>query len=137
MLETMRYFSVEEANRLVPLLSRTFEHIRPWVERVQQLIEKLGAPEHDTQENLDALRAERDALLEKVREELRQFHEMGLEIKGAEGLVDFRAHRGEEPVYLCWRIGEPAVSHWHGLYDGFAGRRPITSADEFEPTYLS
>lgn len=133
----MRYFSVDEANRLVPLLSRTFEHIRPWVERVQQLVETLGTPEGKALSNQEALREERDALLERVRTELHHFHEMGLEIKGAQGLVDFRAHRGDEPVYLCWRIGESAVSHWHGMYDGFSGRRPIDSPDEFAPTYLS
>lgn len=133
----MRYFSVDEANRLVPLLSRTFEHIRPWVERVQQLVETLDAQEDKIDASQEALRQERDGLMEKVRGELHQLHEMGLEIKGAQGLVDFRALRGEEPVLLCWRIGETAVSHWHGMYDGFSGRRPIDSPDEFAPTYLS
>lgn len=133
----MRYFSVEEANRLVPLLARTFEHVRPWVQRAQELADLLGSPGTADDAHLDTLREERDALLERIRGELLQLQEMGLEIKGADGLVDFRAHRGEEVVYLCWRFGEPAVTHWHELQDGFAGRRPIDSPDEFEPTYLS
>ncbi|WP_163991689.1 DUF2203 domain-containing protein [Pyxidicoccus caerfyrddinensis] len=133
----MRYFSVEEANRLVPLLSRTFERVRPWVERAQQLADTLGSPESTRDLHLDTLREERDALLERIRGELLQLTEMGLEIKGADGLVDFRAHRGDDPVFLCWRFGEPAVTHWHELQDGFAGRRPIDSPDDFAPTYLS
>ncbi|MFP2932160.1 DUF2203 domain-containing protein [Pyxidicoccus sp. 3LG] len=133
----MRYFSVEEANRLVPLLARTFERVRPWVERAQQLADTLGSKESTSDAHLDTLREERDALLERIRGELLQLQEMGLEIKGADGLVDFRAHRGEDPVYLCWRFGEPAVTHWHELQEGFAGRRPIDSPDEFAPTYLS
>jgi hypothetical protein len=133
----MRYFSVEEANRLVPLLSSTFERVRPWVERAQQLADTLGAGESTRDVHLDTLREERDALLERIRGELLQLTEMGLEIKGADGLVDFRAHRGDDPVFLCWRFGEPAVTHWHELQDGFAGRRPIDSPDDFAPTWLS
>jgi hypothetical protein len=121
----------------VPLLSRTFERVRPWVERAQQLADTLGSPESTRDVHLDTLREERDALLERIRGELLQLTEMGLEIKGADGLVDFRAHRGDDPVFLCWRFGEPAVTHWHELQDGFAGRRPIDSPDDFAPTYLS
>jgi hypothetical protein len=41
------------------------------------------------------------------------------------GLVDFPAlHRGEE-VLLCWQVGEDEVAHWHGLEEGFAGRKPL------------
>ena len=43
------------------------------------------------------------------------------------GLVDFpfRA-RGGATVFLCWRVGEPAIGFWHGPDEGFAGRQPIT-----------
>lgn len=133
----MRYFSVEEANRLVPLLTRTFERVRPWVERAEQLADTLSSRESTSDVHLETLREEREALLERIRGELLQLQEMGLEIKGADGLVDFRAHRGEDAVYLCWRFGEPSVTHWHELEDGFAGRRPIDSPDDFAPTYLS
>ncbi|AKQ70575.1 hypothetical protein A176_007487 [Myxococcus hansupus] len=137
MIGVMRYFSVEEANRLVPLLSRTFERVRPWVERAQELADTLSTASSANDPNLAPLREERDGLLESIRSELLQLQEMGLEIKGADGLVDFRAHRGGEQVYLCWRYGDPAVSHWHALLDGFSGRRPIDSPDDFAPTYLS
>ena len=137
MIGAMRYFSVEEANRLVPLLTRTFERVRPWVERAQELADTLSAAPNAKAPSLASLREERDGLLESIRSELLQLQEMGLEIKGADGLVDFRAHRGGEQVYLCWRYGDPAVSHWHALLDGFSGRRPIESPEDFAPTYLS
>ena len=41
------------------------------------------------------------------------------------GLVDFPSLRDGEEVYLCWLVGEPAVSHWHSVDSGFAGRRPL------------
>ena len=41
------------------------------------------------------------------------------------GLVDFPALRGGEEVYLCWLVGEPAVTHWHALEAGFGGRRRL------------
>ncbi|QRK10321.1 DUF2203 domain-containing protein [Archangium violaceum] len=135
----MRYFGVEEANRLIPLLTRTFEKVRPWVERahstVRELKSLLGAGAGA--ERTAPLRAERDALLEKIRAELEQLHELGVELKAADGLVDFRALKGGRPVYLCWRFGEPAVQHWHELDGGFAGRRPIVDARDFAPSYLS
>jgi hypothetical protein len=41
------------------------------------------------------------------------------------GLVDFPALRGDEEVLLCWRLGEDEIGYWHGLEEGFAGRREL------------
>jgi hypothetical protein len=133
----MRYFSVEEANRLVPLLARTFEQVRPWVVRAQAITRELDGlgDKHDAL--TETLREEREGLVQKIRESLSPLQEMGLDIKGADGLVDFRARLAGRTVYLCWRLGEGAVNHWHELDTGFAGRRPIDSPGEFAPTYLS
>ena len=35
------------------------------------------------------------------------------------GLIDFPAIRDGEEVYLCWELGENAVSWWHELDAGF------------------
>ncbi len=50
----------------------------------------------------------------------------GVQVKDLdEGLLDFPARRGDEEVLLCWRVGEPEVAFWHGLDEGFAGRKPL------------
>ena len=57
---------------------------------------------------------------------LERLAELGVEVKDPEsGLLDFPAVREGEDVLLCWRVGEDAVEWWHGLEEGFAGRRPI------------
>jgi hypothetical protein len=135
----MRYFGVEEANRLVPLLNRIFDRVRPWVEQARkhaaelELLQRQGTRDAHT----ERLREQHDDLLGKIRSELSQLEEMGIEVKAADGLVDFHAQLGGRTVYLCWRYGEKAVSHWHDLNTGFTGRRPIDEPNAFAPTYLS
>ncbi len=135
----MRYFGVEEANRLVPMLTRTFDQVRPWVTRAQEIVHELeklqdaGAGPERTM----PLRTERNGLVEKISAALEEFEELGVEIKAADGLVDFRALKAGRQVYLCWRYGEPSVQHWHELEGGFAGRQRIVQASDFSPTYLS
>jgi hypothetical protein len=52
--------------------------------------------------------------------------ELGVQVKDLDtGLLDFPALRDGEEVELCWRVGEDAVAHWHGIGEGFAGRKPI------------
>jgi hypothetical protein len=55
-----------------------------------------------------------------------QIHGLGAQVKDAdEGLIDFPALREGEEVLLCWKLGEDEIGFWHGLEDGFAGRRPV------------
>ena len=51
-------------------------------------------------------------------------------------LVDFPAVRLGVRVQLCWKLGEGKVEFWHGLHDGFAGRKPAKE-DEFYPDDLA
>ena len=57
---------------------------------------------------------------------LEELERLGVQVKDLErGLVDFPCvHRGRE-LLLCWQLGEDEVGYWHGLEDGFAGRRPL------------
>lgn len=57
----------------------------------------------------------------------RELLEIGCVLKDwRTGLVDFPALRDGQRIWLCWRLGEQTISHWHGLHEGFAGRRPIS-----------
>lgn len=134
---SMRYFGVEEANRLVPLLKSTFEEVRTWAARAQAITRELDALGNTHDALTETRREEREVLIGRIREALTPLEEMGLEIKGTEGLVDFRARLAGRTVYLCWRFGESTVAHWHELDTGFAGRRPIEDPEDFTPSYLS
>jgi hypothetical protein len=41
------------------------------------------------------------------------------------GLLDFPCKVEGEILLLCWKLGEPAIAHWHGTGEGFAARKPI------------
>ncbi len=55
-----------------------------------------------------------------------EIHGRGAIVKDLdEGLVDFPAFREGEEILLCWRLGEAEVAYWHGLEEGFAGRKQL------------
>jgi hypothetical protein len=74
---------------------------------------------------LDAqARAER--LAAEIRAGIERLAALGVEMKGIdEGLVDFPSEREGRVVYLCWRLGEPDIEHWHELDAGFRGRQRL------------
>ncbi len=41
------------------------------------------------------------------------------------GLIDFPADRDGQEVFLCWRLGEPAIAWYHEVHSGFTGRKPL------------
>jgi hypothetical protein len=41
------------------------------------------------------------------------------------GLLDFPCRVNGEIILLCWKLGEEGITHWHGVEEGFAGRKPI------------
>jgi len=124
-------FTPEQANRTLPLVRRIVEDIveqfARWQAKVGEL--ELESMSHTVAEpNPRAEQLERDVAA--IAREIEQFRQelaaIGVEFKDAVlGLVDFPAERDGHPVYLCWRLGEPEVEHWHELSAGYAGRQPL------------
>jgi hypothetical protein len=76
----------------------------------------------DLQEAAEAIQREADGIAECVR----ALDEAGVQVKSLEeGLLDFPSVRDGEDVLLCWQVGEDRVAFWHGLDEGFAGRKPL------------
>lgn len=134
-----RLFTVNEANALLPT-------VRPLIERVLENIEGLKSKsasvvrdeklDPEATDFMDRLRknSEIARLVAEVKDWVEQINSYGCICKGVEqGLIDFPCMLGAEVVFLCWRVGEPAVSHWHRIEEGFAGRRPLLDAEKTVP----
>ena len=132
---TPRYFTPDEANALLPEVRETAEtlvgHRRALVEanaKRAHLASQIAGNggDFDPQEPRELEEVlQREA--EAVGHAIERLESLGVLVKDADrGLVDFPALRenGEE-VLLCWQVGEDEVAHWHGLEEGFAGRKLI------------
>ena len=71
-------------------------------------------------------RVEMEAHLQRVRESIAEIDSIGVQVKDLEaGLLDFPCRLDDEVVLLCWRMGEPAIEHWHTVEAGLQGRQPV------------
>lgn len=72
------------------------------------------------------LRSRRDAAANLLSSYIESVQELGCQIKDLEvGLVDFPTYYRGTEVLLCWKLGEPGIEYWHGLEEGFRGRKTI------------
>jgi len=131
-------FTLEEANALVPrlksLIGAQMER-RSQIERgLEQLAKLMGAVvdsirvEDEDPPPVRNLKRDLAERIERYRVAWREVEELGVALKDARaGLVDFYGHVDGKAVWLCWKYGEEAVTHYHGLDEGFAGRKPIAA----------
>lgn len=122
-------FTVAEANALVPWLTRQFEEVRGYVEELHELRRGMRKrPGVIFQPAPPAL--DRIGELERlIRSRVEEVHARGLAVRRVDGLVDIPATVGGEPGFLCWRLGEDRVTHWHPASAGYPERRPIAEAE--------
>lgn len=129
-----RYFTLEEANaalaELRPLTEEMVACRRELVE-AQGRRAALGAQVGTNGGDLTPSDfAEADEELERTATELARSVERiqaeGVLVKDLDmGLLDFPALRDGEEILLCWHVGEEKIGYWHGLEEGFAGRKPL------------
>jgi hypothetical protein len=123
-----KYFSAAEANRALPLVRRIVQDI---VGNYQLLCElHADCQAFDAKGNLvraEEARQKYAAVTDRLSELNEELDKIGCELKDYQtGLVDFPAQHAGHDIYLCWKLGEESVLHWHEIDAGFAGRRPIT-----------
>ncbi len=129
-----RTFTPEEANaalvELRPVAEQMVAHRRALSEaqhRQAELVVTIAGNggdlgPSDLEEEAAAIQREADGIAECVR----VLDDAGVQVKSLEeGLLDFPSLRDGEDVLLCWQVGEPEVAFWHGIDEGFAGRKPL------------
>ncbi|MGE3820184.1 MAG: DUF2203 domain-containing protein [Isosphaeraceae bacterium] len=129
------YFTVAEANRTLPLVKAIVEDVVRQYGVVNVLQQRLTAvisdhrrPSSDPySEELAQTQAELQEEEQTLKSYIDELKQLGVELKSPDGVCDFRSMQDGREIYLCWRLGEPEVAHWHELSDGSAGRRPLAS----------
>jgi hypothetical protein len=132
-------FTVEEANRLLGRIRPELEKLRGRKREFDRLETRISvllvatagaAPDNPDAIELGGITEKRRRLGEAIGRSLAELQESGVLVKDLDqGLVDFYALAGDRLVFLCWRLGEAEVGHWHSLEEGFAGRRPLKNAE--------
>jgi hypothetical protein len=130
-----RRFTVDEARLVLPRAGRllrtaiarkaAFDQAQQSIQEVTDRVTRMGGMMVDRDRALEANRR-RDAAVAQLREVLQELQSLGCVVKDLDtGLIDFPTlFRGVE-VYLCWKLGEDTIGFWHGVEEGFRGRRPI------------
>ena len=131
---TPTYFTLQEANELVPWLEETFQSIAPLYQRAQRLREQVAAVELRIRGNggseaggdLEHHRRHLEQTDQLIEEQMQEVQRKGIIVRSIEtGLVDFPTIEEGREIYLCWRRGEPEIGFWHEVDAGIAGRQPL------------
>ena len=124
-----RRFTLAEANRSLPLVTRIVRDVVNSHERATQLQSKIE--ESSNAKETLGLQQQLDSTLERLQDYVDELGVMSIELKDYEtGLIDFPGRHQGRDVYLCWKLGEDKVTHWHELHAGYAGRQPATKLQE-------
>ena len=130
----MKLFSPEKANALIPKVMPLIEEL--WAKRRELAIKLLEndpsmRPHQPPPARLAGLKSpfaprRFSELKAEIVRLINRIEAFGCIVKDMDlGLLDFPALREGEPVYLCWKAGEPAIAHWHGIEETFGDRRPL------------
>lgn len=129
-----RYFSLRDANHAISQVAPLLLQLRDLQikalrtkERLDLLWQQLerGDPVLD---EIASLQQQLDQATREFASVLAQVEATGCILRDVEmGLVDFPARADETELFLCWRLGEAQVQYWHGVDEGYTGRKPITT----------
>lgn len=124
-----KYFTREEANGLLPYVREELAFLQEAKRTFYMLYqqrEQLKKQQPVSEGELFAVECRLDFMELEAQMRITRLIEKGIQVKDIDsGLFDFPAVINGEEVLLCWRDGEPSISHYHGLHDGFAGRKKL------------
>ena len=127
-----KIFTTDEANRMLPLVSRIADDIVATYATVTAALAALDNAKKRAEADEDCVLEVRHCdevvgnLLDAFQALVEEIEALGGTVKDYErGLIDFYGEVDGEIVYLCWQRGEPAIAFWHELDEGFAKRRAL------------
>ena len=130
-----RTFTLDEAKDLLPVLESLLRSAIDGKKLIESVEAELQATAHRIFLNggmsvnvvyLAGRKAQREKAIQRLKDAMAEIDAMGVQVKDLDiGLLDFPCEVDGQIVLLCWKLGEKAITFWHGVSEGFAGRKPI------------
>jgi len=130
-----RTFTLDEAQSLLPVLESLLRTAIKAKKFIEESDAQMQALHHRIFLNggmfLDIIplarrKAERVKAEQRAKDALAEIDSIGVQVKDLDiGLLDFPCAVEGKIILLCWKLGEKSITHWHGVEEGFAGRKPI------------
>jgi hypothetical protein len=130
-----RFYAIDEANDTLPEVERILVALHDQREELIARRDKVVelSPADDTTlpsgvgEQVRLLRLSMQGLIDQMQAGVARLVEMDITLRDIQtGLIDFPALVSGRPIWLCWRLGEADVAHWHSHDEGFDSRRPLS-----------
>jgi hypothetical protein len=130
-----RFYTIDDANGALPDVERILAALRDQREELIGLRDRVvaasppddEAPTDEVAERLRLLRLSMQGLIDQMQAGVARLVEMDIMLRDiSTGLIDFPALVSGRPIWLCWRLGEQDVAHWHSHDEGFESRRPLS-----------
>jgi len=128
-------FTLEQAQILLPVLKSLLKRSMNGKQRIEEIDKDFQDLKHRILlsgglfvdvAGMARCRAERDKTLQDIKDAIAEINAIGVQVKDLDiGLLDFPCLVEDEIVLLCWKYGEEKIEFWHGVEEGFAGRKPI------------
>lgn len=133
-----RFFTLQQAEKVLPDIASAIRAAISLKERYQRLesewqdfsqrVAVMGGVRIDRGQFMEQ-KNDREQAAQALKETIDKVHEYGCLVKDLDiGLIDFPTLFQGEEVYLCWKLGEAGIGFWHGVQEGFRGRKPIDSS---------
>jgi hypothetical protein len=130
-----RIFTLDEAHMLLPILESLLRQAIQGKKLIEAVDNELQETAHRVFLNggtmlnvvhLARRKAEREKAIRRIKDTLAEIEATGVQVKDLDiGLLDFPCKVSGEVLLLCWKLGETAITHWHGTSEGYTGRKPI------------
>jgi hypothetical protein len=130
-----RTFTLDEAQDLLPVLESLLRGAIDGKKLIESVDAELQAIAHKiflsggmsiNVVHLARRKAQREKAVQRVKDAMAEIDAMGVQVKDLDiGLLDFPCEVDGQIVLLCWKLGEQSITHWHGVSEGFAGRKPV------------
>lgn len=116
----IKYFTPDEANKTLPLVKKIVKDILDYSFELKTISDSVAG---EIENNREA-----QNLISSLKGFMAELEEIGCAYKDwnfSIGLVDFPSIINDEEVYLCWKSDEEKIIYYHGINEGFRGRKLI------------